>query len=244
MRDPSPGAPEPECGCSRCPARRSGWRVGAVNAIAIVDQVAGVLAPGRGLDHLARDPSCGRMGGDVEVEQAAAVVADQEDDVEGSEGKGLDHEQISSPDGFSVVGEEGAPALAARPSRSAAAVASDGACAHGEAELEQLADALGDQVRILARHGGDQRPDLGFKHGRVLVSPYCVITPAAYATVRSGVLLHTFSCTSLVRASMARVSSVFCWSNVLMSSVFFSVCIAISEAMESARFAAINRAAA
>jgi hypothetical protein len=29
------------------------------------------------------------MGGDVEVEQAAAVVADQEEDVEGSEGKGF-----------------------------------------------------------------------------------------------------------------------------------------------------------
>jgi hypothetical protein len=132
----------------------------------------------------------------------------------------------------------------ARPSRSAAAVASDGACAHGDAELEQLADPLCDPVWILARDGGDQRPDLGVQARPRARQPYCVITPADYATVRSGVLLHTFSCTSLVRASMARVSSVFCWSNVLMSSVFFSVCIAISEAMESARFAAINRAAA
>jgi hypothetical protein len=56
--------------------------VGAVDAIAVVDQVAGVLAPGRGLDHLAPDPGRGRMSGHVEVEQAAAIVADQEEDVE------------------------------------------------------------------------------------------------------------------------------------------------------------------
>jgi hypothetical protein len=41
--------------------------VGAVDAIAVVDQVLGVLAPGRGLDHLASDPSGGRMGRHVEV---------------------------------------------------------------------------------------------------------------------------------------------------------------------------------
>lgn len=36
-------------------------------------------------------------------------------------------------------------------------------------------------------------------------------------------VLQTVSCTSFVRASMACVSSVFCCSSVLMSSVFFSV---------------------
>jgi hypothetical protein len=39
-----------------------------------VDQVRRVLAPGRGLDHLA--PGGGRVGGHAEVEQAAAVVAE------------------------------------------------------------------------------------------------------------------------------------------------------------------------
>ncbi len=46
------------------------------------------------------------MGGHVEVEQAATVVADQEEDVEGLEGQGLDYEEVSCPDGLSVVGEE------------------------------------------------------------------------------------------------------------------------------------------
>jgi hypothetical protein len=65
-----------------------------------MDQVAGVLAPGRGLDHLAPDPSGGGVGGHVEVKQAAAVVADQEEDIESLEGQGLNHEEVSCPDGL------------------------------------------------------------------------------------------------------------------------------------------------
>src|SRR5262245_61049421 len=72
----------------------------------------GVLAPGRGFDHLAPHPGGGRMSGHVEVEQAAPAVADQKEDVEGLEGQGLNHEHISCPDGLDMVGEEGAPALA------------------------------------------------------------------------------------------------------------------------------------
>ena len=103
-------------------------------AFAVVDQVRRV-APGRGLDHLAPDPGGGRVGGHAEVEQAAAVVADQKEDVEGLEGEGLDHEEVGSPDGLSVVGEEGAPALAGWSGWSAASVAADGARADGDAEL-------------------------------------------------------------------------------------------------------------
>jgi hypothetical protein len=78
------------------------------------------------------------VGGHVDVEQEAAVVADQEEDVEGLESEGLDDEEVGSPDGLSVVGEEGATALAGRSGRSATSVAADGACADGDAELEEL----------------------------------------------------------------------------------------------------------
>jgi hypothetical protein len=40
--------------------------------------------------------------------------------MEGLEGQGLDHEQVCCPDGLGVVGEEGTPALAGRPSWPAA----------------------------------------------------------------------------------------------------------------------------
>ena len=45
--------------CSGCQAWRPGREVGAVDAIAVVDQVTGVLTPGCGLAHLAPDPSYG-----------------------------------------------------------------------------------------------------------------------------------------------------------------------------------------
>jgi hypothetical protein len=57
-----------------------GGEVGPVDAIAVVDQVAGVLAAWRGFDHLAPDPGSGRVTGHIEVEQAAAIVADQGED--------------------------------------------------------------------------------------------------------------------------------------------------------------------
>ncbi len=44
------------------------------------------------------------MGGHVDVEQATPIVADQEEDVQGLEGQGLNHEQISCPDGPGMVG--------------------------------------------------------------------------------------------------------------------------------------------
>src|SRR5215472_4342720 len=158
----------------------AGGEADAVDAIAVVDQEPGVLAPGRGLDHLAPDPGGGRVGGHVEVAQATAVVADQEEDVEGLEGQGLDHEEIGCPNGLSVVGEEGAPALAGRSGRSAAAVAADGACADGDAELEQLAtDPLGAPVRVLQRHGGDQLANLGVQ---AWTSPRTAGTPAPEET--------------------------------------------------------------
>jgi hypothetical protein len=48
-----------------------------------------VLAPWRGFDQLAPDPGSGRVTGHIEVEQEAAIVADQEEDVEGLEGQGF-----------------------------------------------------------------------------------------------------------------------------------------------------------
>jgi hypothetical protein len=99
------------------------------------------------------------VGGDAEVEKAAAIVADQEEDVEGLEGQGLNHEEIGSPDGLGVVGKEGTPALAGRPGWPPASVTANGACAAGDAELEQLAtDPLGAPVRTPpAPHTGRER---------------------------------------------------------------------------------------
>ena len=48
-------------------------------------------------------------GGHVDVEQAAAVVGDQEEDVDSLEGQGPDYEEVGCLDDVGVVGEEGTP---------------------------------------------------------------------------------------------------------------------------------------
>ncbi len=70
----------------------------------------------------------------------------------------------SAAQGLGMVGEEGAPALAGWPSWATTSVAADGAGADGGAKFEQLAaDAFGAPMRVLARHSGDQRADLGLQ---------------------------------------------------------------------------------
>jgi hypothetical protein len=52
------------------------------------------------------------MGGHLEVDELTTAVADEEEDGEGPEGEGLNDEKIGRPDHLSMVGQEGAPALA------------------------------------------------------------------------------------------------------------------------------------
>jgi hypothetical protein len=100
----------------------------------------------------------------IEVEQAAAMVADQEEDVEGLEGECLDHEQVRGPDGTRVVREEGTPALAGRSGWPAPPVAADGAGADGDAEL--AADALVPQCGFSRAMVAISVRTSGFKRGR------------------------------------------------------------------------------
>lgn len=63
--------------------------VSAINGISVVDEVFGVPIPGSRLQELVPDPRSGRTGGDVEVDQLAPLVTDQEEDVEGSQASDL-----------------------------------------------------------------------------------------------------------------------------------------------------------
>jgi len=92
--------------------------VGAPNPIAIMDQMSRLAVPRCGFDQLPPDPYGGRMGGHLEVNELATPMTDEEDDVERLKGQGLDDEEVSRPDRLSMVGQEGAPALAGRSPRS------------------------------------------------------------------------------------------------------------------------------
>jgi len=69
-----------------------------------MDEVVRSAVPGRGFDQLPPDPRRGGMGGHLEVDELATAMADEEEDVEGLEGKGLDDKEVGRPDRPSVVG--------------------------------------------------------------------------------------------------------------------------------------------
>jgi hypothetical protein len=75
------------------------------------------------------------MSSHLEVDQLSTAVADEEEDVEGLEGQGLDDEEVGGPDRLSVVGEEGPPALARGTGMVAPTIASDRSGADDDAEL-------------------------------------------------------------------------------------------------------------
>src|SRR6266568_4870546 len=90
--------------------------VTAIDGISIVDEVVRLPVPGRRLQELLPDPRRGGTGGDVDVKRLSPLVFDEEEDVEGPEGRGLDDEQIGRPGADQLVRQEGSPPLlVARP---------------------------------------------------------------------------------------------------------------------------------
>jgi hypothetical protein len=107
----------------------------------------------------------------LEVDQLASAVADEEEDVEGLEGPGLDDEEVGRPDRLSVVGEEGPPALARGTGMVSPTIASDGSGADDDAELEELAaNALGAPERVRLAMVAISSRISGLRRGR----PRCV----------------------------------------------------------------------
>jgi hypothetical protein len=72
------------------------------NAIAIVKQVFVSLFEPNGLTQLLQRPSGTRMGCDVAMDQAPAVVFDHNKDVKQTKGRGYGHEEIAGNDSLSM----------------------------------------------------------------------------------------------------------------------------------------------
>jgi hypothetical protein len=106
------------------------------------------------------------MGGRVEVNKLATPMTNEEDDLERLESQGLDDEEVGGPDRLSMVGEEGAPAMAGRSRMATPAVAADRARADHDDELEELAaDTLGATEPVLVCHGCDRLPNIRAQPG-------------------------------------------------------------------------------
>jgi hypothetical protein len=113
--------------------------LGAVDSVAIAQQIYRDGIAGERLDDLLCGPGSGGMFGDVEVEHAAAAMSKDHEDEKDAEGGGRAGEEVHRHEGAEVIVQEGAVGLGwgfARPFRHQGG---DGALADFDAELEQLA---------------------------------------------------------------------------------------------------------
>jgi len=122
--------------------------------------------------------------------KCATSCRSEEEDVQHLESQGLENQEVGGPDHLRVIGEKGAPTLARRWRMAASPVAPDRAGTDDNAELEELtADALGAPEPVLARHGGDQFPNLGTQSRPTQVvtrAPAPVEAPAAVVPADDG----------------------------------------------------------
>lgn len=65
-----------------------------IGSITVSQQKARRAVPGEGLGHLAREPDLGRVLGDVKVNDVAAVVAEDNEDVEKPKGRSHNDEHV------------------------------------------------------------------------------------------------------------------------------------------------------
>jgi 2-polyprenyl-6-methoxyphenol hydroxylase-like FAD-dependent oxidoreductase len=133
-----------------------------VAAVAVADQVPWRLVKGEGLDHLPGDPFRRRMGGDVEVDDAAAVVAQDNEAVEQAKSDGRHDAEVDGGQRADVVMKEGLPGLRRRLVAAADHVLGDRRFGQVVAEEAQLGlDAWGTPQWVLAAQAADQLTDRG-----------------------------------------------------------------------------------
>jgi hypothetical protein len=131
--------------------------VTAIDGIPIMQQVPRLVAPRRGLDDLAPDPSSGRVARHVDMYQLAPTMRNEHQHVQRLERQPGHCEQTSRPQVMSVIVQEGPPGLTRRAPRSTPAVAPNRPVAHDAAQLEELAsDSFGAPEWVLSGHGRDQ----------------------------------------------------------------------------------------
>src|SRR5450432_3071082 len=130
---------------------------GAVDPVAVAQQVPRRAGFGERLDDLLGGPGGGRMLRHVEVQDTSAVVRQYDEDVEHAKGRGRDREEVDGGERTDVIGQEGAPCLRRRLARQAWHQARDLAFGDPDAELYQLAmDARGAPQRVGLRQLADE----------------------------------------------------------------------------------------
>ncbi len=89
-------------------------KVFTVNPVTIAQKIPRVAAVGEGLDNLLAGPACGGMFGYVEMYDAPAIMGQNDEDKQDSEGGGGNHEKVDGNQVFDMIVQEGAPCLGRR----------------------------------------------------------------------------------------------------------------------------------
>src|SRR6202048_110165 len=87
----------------------------AIDPVAIADEVARGLIPGKCLRYLTCNPLRGRIWCDVDPDEVSAVEPDDDEGIEQVETDGWNNEQVHGGNPRRVVMQEGSPSLAGRP---------------------------------------------------------------------------------------------------------------------------------
>src|SRR3989442_11600324 len=131
-----------------------------IDRVPIAEQILGRRIIGKSVDHLACRPGGGRVVGDVDLDEFAAIVAEDDEGKEQAEGEGGAHEEIGGGDLGEMGLMEGAPSRG-MPRGSPPHVLGDRELSHIVAEEPKLGlDAATAPGGILASHAANQVPDL------------------------------------------------------------------------------------
>src|SRR5882757_5971659 len=133
---------------------------GAVDPVAIADEVVRSLIPRKCLRYLTCNPFRRRICCDVDPDEVSAVEPDDDEGIEQVEADGRDDKQVHGGNVWRVVTQEGPPSLAGRPPPFDH-VFGDARLRDLKPELEQFAvDAWRAPKRVFDAHPPDQRTQL------------------------------------------------------------------------------------
>ena len=128
----------------------------AIDPISVPEHISRYGVIREGLKKLLRGPFCGWMRCDVEVNDPATLVRENDEDVENAKGEGGDGEEIDGGKLLGVVFQECLPGLRGRFGMSDH-VLSDGCLRDIDTEFEQLAaDSRRSPEGISFAHGVDE----------------------------------------------------------------------------------------
>ena len=83
--------------------------VRAIRCVAVSQQVAWRGVPRKRLGDLAGEPTCGRMLGDIQMQNLPSSVAEDHAHVQQTKRSGDDHKHIDGGDAVDLIAQEGPP---------------------------------------------------------------------------------------------------------------------------------------